>query len=247
MPRLRTPVPTVGMFLVLALVAWGCSSDDDKAAAAQPASAEELFTSGFQLTSANFQERVYPRVRIPKKNSCYGENLSPPFEWTEPPETTQSFALVAVDLDHVAGLWAYWVLYNIPADVTGLPEGVPTTTDVLPDGTTQGTNDERQPGYYGVCPPPSIIGYWDVFRVGSKQAPHNYDFTLYALDTQLGLAAGATREELESAMEGHILGEAKTKGKFTTPLTRAETREAKQVQSVLRQTARAGASPTPAP
>ena len=222
------------MFVVLALVATACSGDDDsdKAAASQPGSAEELFVSGFRLDSPSFQQKARPYVRIPPANSCYGDNLSPPLGWTEAPDGTESFALVAEDVDHHTGIWVHWVLYNIPAEVTGLPEGIPTTTDVLPDGTTQGTNDDRQPGYQGACPPPNIINYWAPGTT-SREPPHKYEFTLYALDGEIGLAPRATKKELLKAMDGHILGEAKTVGKYTSPQLNKEKTEVRLTQTAL--------------
>ena len=221
MPRLRILVSLAGTLLVLALLAAGCAGDDEsKAAAAQAAVAEELFTSDFRLDSPSFQQKVRPHLRIPRKNTCLEDNLSPPLEWADVPAATVSFALLADNLDHDTGTWIHWVLYNIPAEVTGLGEGIPTTTATLPDGTTQGTNDDRQPGYQGPCPKLTVDrtrlerGWWE------RKAPpaHNYEFTIYALDSELGLAPGATMPELKSAMEGHILAAAKTKGKFQAPL-----------------------------
>ena len=221
-----------------------------KAAAAQPAGAEELLTSGFRLDSPSFQQKVLPYVRIPKKNSCFEDNLSPPLEWTEAPEATVSFALIAEDLDHSTGTWVHWVLYNIPADVTVLDEGIPTTTAALPDGTTQGTNDDRQPGYQGPCTTLPVIGkaasdgWWD----RKTPPPHKYEFTLYALDSELGLAPGATKGELVSSMEGHILAAAKTMGKFKRPHIAESNRIVEEIRNtVLAQTAIAGPSPTPTP
>ena len=234
MLRLRILVSLVGTLLVFALLAAGCASDDDesKAAAAQPAGAEEQFTSGFRIDSASFQQKVRPHLRIPPKNSCFGDNLSPPLEWTGAPEASKSFALLVDDVDHETETWIHWVLYNIPADVTSLPEGIPTSTAALPDGTTQGTNDNRDTGYNGPCPPPTIIATWDT---AARIPPHNYEFKLYALDTELGLAPGATMAELKSAMEGHILAEVTTRGKFTAPVQKVN----KQREIVATQTAEA--------
>ena len=206
------------MCLILALVVSGCSGSGDEPAPDQAAAAQQLSTSGFRIDSPKFQEKVRPFVRIPKENTCVEGNLSPPLTWAEAPEGTQSFALISEDVDHETGNWVHWVLYNIPADVTELPEGISTSTQVLPDGTTQGINDEDQIGYYGPCPPPNVI----LFFSRSREAfgpPHRYFFRLYALDSQLGLAPGATRDELAKAMEGHILGQANTMGKFTQPVT----------------------------
>ena len=216
MLRLRILASMGGTFLLFALLASGCSGDDEGKAAAQPAAADQLFTSGFQIDSANFQQRVRPYVRVPKKNSCFGENISPPLEWRQAPEGAKSFAVIAEDLDHSTGRWVQWVVYNIPADVSSLPEGIASSTPVLPDGTTQGTNDTAQPGYEGVCPPPVL--YSRPVEPGGApsfgRSPHRLAVTIYALDIELGLAAGATKAELEVAMEAHILGEAKTMGKF---------------------------------
>lgn len=205
MPRTLTAI----LVLLLTLIAWGCSSSDD---GGQPAAA--LLASDFQVTSPNFSD-VRPKKRIPIQNTCYGENLSPPLLWSGAPEGTQSYALISEDIDHQTGTWVHWVMYNIPASVTEVAEGISTSTAVLPDGTTQGTNDERLPGYAGACPPANLINY--TRGGGPYEEPalaHRYYFTLYALDSELGLAAGATKDELLSAMEGHILAQADTIGKY---------------------------------
>ncbi|HEY8543804.1 MAG TPA: YbhB/YbcL family Raf kinase inhibitor-like protein, partial [Acidimicrobiales bacterium] len=67
---------------------------------------------------------------IPRRHTAYGENISPPLRWTGAPEGTRSFALICHDPDAPlvtpAGHHGYvhWVLYNIPGDVTELPEGI---------------------------------------------------------------------------------------------------------------------------
>ena len=206
MPRIRPFVIILGAPILLAVAVAGCGADEPgaKAAAQQAAVA-----SSFQVISPNFSE-IRPRVRIPPKHTCLEGDASPPLTWSGAPPGTVSLALIADDPENESGLWVHWVLYNIPPDVTGLPEGVPTTTDVLPDGTTQGVNHFRRTGYGGPCPPPNIIRCWD--HVG--EPPHKYYFKLYALDTEVGLAAGATKEELLDAMDDHILAVAQTVGKF---------------------------------
>ena len=220
MHRLRPISPLLFLFAIL--VVSGCSGSDDEPAsdqaAAQQDAALHLSTSGFQIDSPKFQEKVRPFVRIPKENTCVEDNLSPPLTWTGAPEATQSFALVTEDIDHETGIWVHWVIYNIPAGATELPEGISTSTEVLPDGTAQGINDEDQIGYYGPCPPPNVILLFSRSREAFGP-PHRYFFRLYALDSQLSLAPGATKDELANAMEGHILGQANTMGKFTRPLT----------------------------
>ena len=195
--------------LLLAMVAWGYSSADDDAG--QPVAA--LVASDFQL-KAPFQE-VRPRVRIAKEYTCYGDNLSPPLEWSGAPEGTLSFALIGDDIDHHTGTWAHWVLYNIPPTVTELTEGITTSTAELPDGTVQGLNDYKNVGYQGPCPLPTNISFWPwVGKEKASDGPHKYVFTLYALDTKVSLPSGANREQLMSEVEGHILAQTDTVGKF---------------------------------
>ena len=209
------------MLLISVVAISGCSGAGDEASSDQPAAAQQISESSFQVISPSFSE-IRPRVRIPIENTCYGGHVSPPLDWTEAPADTKSFALLVEDIDHETGRWVLWVLYNIPADVTGLPSGIPTSTVVLPDGTTQGTNDHKNTGYNGPCPPPVIQSYtaYQYGRAAPKQPPHGYEFTVFALDADLGLPPGATNAELVSAMQGHILAKAVTLGKYTTPVDR---------------------------
>ena len=108
-------------------------------------------------------------------------------------------------------------------------------TAVLPDGTTQGTNDKRQPGYEGICPALIIRPYSTVgTRFQTLRGPHRLEVRIYALDIELGLSPGVTKVDLEVAMEDHILGEAKTMGKFQPPVTNME-----QLQVFVTRTAEA--------
>ena len=236
------------LLLPLALVALACSSAGDEEASGQPAAAQVdaarlLSTSGFRIDTASFQEKVRPFVRIPPQHTCLEGDLSPALSWNETPPGTKSLALIAEDADHHTGNWVHWVLYNIPADATELPEGIPTSTSMLPDGTTQGTNDHKNIGYNGPCPPPNIQ-VWSSYHMKQIDPPHRYYFRLYALDAELGLSPGATKVELLDAMKGHMLAQANTMGKYTRPLQLEGTREMKEA---LTQTAVAGPSPTPAP
>lgn len=225
MRRHRSLAKAFIIALLLALVAGGCSSSDDAPAAAQPVAEASL-----DVSSPNFRENVRPRKRIPKENSCYGENISPPLHWSGVPEGAKSLALIVEEPQDVRTEEAYyniaasfgsvhWVLYNIPTDVTGLPEAVPTTTDVLPDGTIQGVNDVTKPsqvGYSGPCPPPSLVRM-SIQPGQTSDPPHEFFFKLYALDAELDLAPGATKDELTAAMEGHILAHGETTGKYQGP------------------------------
>jgi Raf kinase inhibitor-like YbhB/YbcL family protein len=149
----------------------------------------------FQLTSSAFVHEG----PIPGKYSCDGEDVSPPLRWDDPPEGAQSFALIFDDPDAPAGTWVHWVLYNIPGEARALPEAVPAEVR-LADGSLHGKNSWRRVDYGGPCPPGGT---------------HRYIFKLYAINTMLDLPAGATKEQLERAMEGHILGQAELMGTYT--------------------------------
>ncbi len=147
------------------------------------------------LTSPAFKEGEI----IPRDYTCEGKDLSPPLQWKGVPESTESFALICDDPDAPGGTWVHWVIWNIPATASGLPEGLEPEKE-LKDGTRQGKNDFRRIGYGGPCPPPGPA--------------HRYFFKLYALDRKLELRAGATKPELLKAMQGHILAEAHLMGKY---------------------------------
>ncbi len=130
---------------------------------------------------------------IPARHTCDGLNTSPPLEWTGLPVGVKSLALIVDDPDAPNPdaprmTWVHWVLYNIPPDSHGLPEG--TVAESLPRGTLQGLNDWQHIGYQGPCPP---IG------------KHRYFFKLYALDTLLPDMKHPTKAALEKAMRGHVL------------------------------------------
>ena len=140
---------------------------------------------------------------IPSRYTCSGANLSPALTWSGVPERAQALALIADDPDAPMGTWTHWIMWNIPAQATSLPEGVPAT-EMLENGTSQGKNDFGQIGYGGPCPPPG--------------RPHRYFFKLYALDRKLDrkldLKPGATRRELEAAITSHTLATTELMGTF---------------------------------
>jgi Raf kinase inhibitor-like YbhB/YbcL family protein len=137
---------------------------------------------------------------IPRKYTCNGENVSPLLSWSETPLHARSLALIADDPDAPTGTWTHWIIWNIPAHTTSLPESVPTNQESLATGAHQGRNDFGRIGYGGPCPPPG--------------RPHRYFFRLYALSTALDLKPGAARSKLESAMNPHILAHAEWMGVF---------------------------------
>jgi hypothetical protein len=140
--------------------------------------------SDMQLTSTAFQHHG----KIPKKHTGEGEDVSPPFSWSNAPEKTQSFALICHDPD--APLvspgsygFVHWVLYNIPGTVTGLRENV--------KDYTPGTNNFDRHGYGGPMPP-------------EGHGTHHYFFWLLALDVETDLPRGLTMWELLQKTEPNV-------------------------------------------
>jgi Raf kinase inhibitor-like YbhB/YbcL family protein len=172
------------LFFSGALLLWtGCRPPAEKA----PAEGE--VEMAIQVTSTAFNEGS----TIPKKHTCDGQDISPQLSWSGVPEGTKSLALIVDDPDAPVGTFVHWVLYDIPADIRELPEGVQGVG-------VQGTNDFRRSGYNGPCPP--------------RGPAHRYYFKVYALDTTLGLKAGARKADVEKAMQGHILAWGQLMGKY---------------------------------
>jgi len=165
--------------------------------AAGPKARKEAAMS-LQLISAAF----LPHGVIPKRHTCDGEDHSPALAWNGAPEGTKCYAIIVDDPDAPDPAapkvtWVHWVLYDIPANVTVLREGVGPKQ--LPNGTREGMNDWKQPGWRGPCPP---IGR------------HRYFFKLYALDTVLPDLRKPVKAALEKAMEGHVLAKAELVGTY---------------------------------
>jgi Raf kinase inhibitor-like YbhB/YbcL family protein len=132
---------------------------------------------------------------IPVKYTCNGENISPPLSWKDAPQNTKSFVLIANDPDAPSGSWDHWIIFNIPQTTHTLSENLTS----LPQGAQYGKNSWEKMAYAGPCPP---------------QGEHRYYFTLYALDTVLNLPAHASKAQIESAMQGHILADTKLMGRY---------------------------------
>src|SRR5208337_1163589 len=152
-------------------------------------------TMRMELQSPDFASGA----NIPKQFTCDAADISPALTWNDPPAATQSFALIADDPDAPVGTWVHWVLFDLPANARSLPQNIPKQ-EQLADGSRQGRNDFRKIGYGGPCPPPG--------------KPHRYFFKLYALDTKLNLQPGATKKDVERAMQGHILAQAEWLGRY---------------------------------
>lgn len=175
------------VLLGLGLVVTACRPSE--AVTTVPEQEEE---SMFELHSSAFKHGE----AIPRRYTCDGEDISPPLAWSGAPTGTRSFVLICDDPDAPVGVWDHWILFNIPATVNALPEGVAERTD----GSLYGKNSWRRLDYGGPCPPSGV---------------HRYFFKLYALDTELSLKAGASKREVERAMQGHILAQAELMGTYT--------------------------------
>lgn len=146
---------------------------------------------------------------IPEKYSApagqHNAGISPPLSWKNAPAGTQSFVLMMRDEEYAPGRTfgpAYhWIIFNIPASATGLPEGVPIQKH-LPDGSIQ-PSGVRGGGYAGMGAP--------------HGRPHHYTMSLYALDTKLALGPDATVDEIGAAMNGHVLDKAFLVGLYHRP------------------------------
>jgi Raf kinase inhibitor-like YbhB/YbcL family protein len=140
-----------------------------------------------ELTSAAFDEGE----PIPVKHTADGEGSSPPLSWNHVPEGTTTLALIVHDPDAPSGDFVHWLAWNIDPEPGGLEEDTPAPG--------QGTHGFGGPGWAGPAPP-------------EGHGAHRYFFHLYALDTDLDLERGAAREQLQDALDGHVLGEARLMG-----------------------------------
>ena len=141
---------------------------------------------------------------IPVVHVADGDNASPKLEWSDVPQETKSFVVIADDPDAKQPKpFVHWIVYDIPGDVTSLREGLPTDPILVePKGIKQGTNSMGSTGYTGPKPP-------------VDDPAHNYHFQVFAVDIEsLGLEPGATRDAVLQAMEGHVLAEGELVGKF---------------------------------
>lgn len=159
-----------------------------------------------QLTSPAFR-RNEP---IPLRYTGEGSDVSPPLEWSYVPEGARAFALSCEDPDAPVRQgkehpFAHWLIYNIPARVSALPEGLAHREMLLlPVLATQGRNSFGKIGYNGPMPPPG-------------HGVHRYHFTLFALSSGIPMASGMRREAFLLAVQGHVLATADLTGTYERP------------------------------
>ncbi len=172
----------------LALAACGKS-------AAQPSTPDDSQTefASITLTSQSFPADG----AIPTQYACTrygGSDLSPQLSWTTPPLGAKSLVLTTIDTD--ARGFVHWLVYNLPAETFSLAEGQ------VPPEAAQGKNSFGKQAYGGPCPP---------------SGTHQYVFTLYALDNIPDLQPGASLDQVNAAMKGHLLAQGSLTGTFRAP------------------------------
>jgi hypothetical protein len=152
-----------------------------------------------KLTSEAFDQNE----RIPKKYTGEGKDVSPSLEWTGLPGQTKQLAMIMDDPDAPReDPWVHWVIYNIPADIEFMQEGVATRRKLSePEGAAQGENSWGNIGYGGPMPPPG-------------HGVHHYHFKLYALDSRLDLKPGLSKKQLLNAMRAHVLAHGELIGTY---------------------------------
>ena len=146
----------------------------------------------FILSSSAFQDGE----AIPVSYSCKGDNTSPPLNVGGVPVEAKSLALILHDPDAVNGDFTHWLVWDIPSSTQGI------NANAVPVGAIQGPNGSGDNKYLGPCPP-------------AGTGTHHYIFELYALDQMLGLKPDTDRQQLEKAIQGHIIGQTKLTGLFT--------------------------------
>ncbi len=161
----------------------GCSESDKAPTPAPPRATSAIAT--IQLTSPEFDNGS----EIPTRFTCDGDDISPELTWTGVPNAARSLALIVDDPDAPRRTWIHWVVYGLPSDASGFPEGA----SIAEHGGVNGATDFNRSGYGGPCPP--------------SGPAHRYFFKLYALDAPLSLDSGSGKSELLSAMDGHTIAQ----------------------------------------
>lgn len=157
-----------------------------------PATGELTDMGTITLTSPAFGDGE----RIPRKYGYDAENVNPPLEIRDVPEEAETLALIVDDpdaLEPAGKVWDHWIVWNIPPDLTTIPEGW------NPEKAEEGTNDFGEVGYGGPSPP---------------DTEHRYRFKLFALETELELPVDTDAEALGSAMDGHVLERTQLDGTY---------------------------------
>lgn len=136
-----------------------------------------------KITSSAFTEGSM----LPKKYTCQGENMRPPFEISDPPENTRGFAIIVHDHDAESKDFVHWIIWNINPAVRKLEK------NTTPVGAREGINDAGKVGWSGPCPP---------------SGKHRYEFHLYALHSTIDLPATSDKTTIREKIQEYLLEEA---------------------------------------
>jgi Raf kinase inhibitor-like YbhB/YbcL family protein len=142
-----------------------------------------------QLTSPAFINNS----NLPAKYTCDGQGINPPLIIEDVPNQAQSLALISDDPDAVRGIFTHWIVWNIEPKTAEIRE------NSVPTGANLGKTSAESTGYVAPCPPTGV---------------HRYYFKIYALDIKLDLTPNAGKDNLEKAMQGHILDSAEIIGLY---------------------------------
>jgi len=151
-----------------------------------------------KITSDDFNDGT----RLSDVHAYARENESPHLAWEDIPDGTVEFAIICDDPDAPVGNWVHWVLYEIPANITSLPRGIESNSELEEiGGARHGVNSWGNNGYDGPHPPPG--------------PEHRYIFQVFALNKKLDLPYGANSNTLRKAMTGRIIEEAEITGTYS--------------------------------
>ena len=178
----------VGVIILLLVLGGFYLFFTQRAQAPAPLETNDNTMSELTLTSTAFEHEG----SIPSQYSCDGEDINPPLVIDGVPKETKSLVLLMDDPDAPAGTWDHWIVVNIAPKTTSIPE------NTEPEGVG-GNNSWGRTGYGGPCPP---------------EGEHRYFFKLFALDAKLDLSEGATKAEVEKAIEGHVLSQTELMGRY---------------------------------
>ncbi len=168
-------------------------------------------TQTMTITSLQFSDNQ----NIPAKYTCDGDNISPPLQFSDVPAEAKSLVLIVDDPDAPVGTWTHWVMWNIAEDIHQLAE------NSAPVGAMQGKTSSGQNVYGGPCPPSvdssmaTTTATTTQEEAGPPPGTHRYFFKLYALDSKLSIPSYSQKQDLEKAMEGHIIEKAELVGLYT--------------------------------
>ena len=131
---------------------------------------------------------------LPAALTCDGTARPPAMTWSDPPPTTRSLVVELVDTEAPQGIFAHWLVYDIPAGARGL-------TPPLPTQATQGRNGYGGVGYGSICPP--------------HGQTHIYLLTVYATTLDPTLPAGLTWPQLDGAIRPAVIGMGQLEGTYS--------------------------------